>query len=95
MAELTFKTNIRREHWPRWMTELHEYLTRVYVGEQPEPKFEDYERLKRIILGKLRALKENGQMKRAEVSAHIVSDSGRTAVFVVRKNLIVTSYYIE
>lgn len=37
MAELTFKTNIRRDKWPRWMKKLHEYMTRVLQNRELEP----------------------------------------------------------
>ena len=50
MAELTFKTNIRRDKWPRWMIKLHEYLKRIYVRPIHEVGFYDYDRLKQISL---------------------------------------------
>lgn len=36
MAELTFKTYIRRELWPRWMIKLNEYLAQIYSSPIPE-----------------------------------------------------------
>lgn len=51
MAELIFKTNIRRDKWPRWMKKLHEYMTRVTQNRELEPTRDEYLRLKMIMEG--------------------------------------------
>lgn len=95
MAELTFKTNIRRDKWPRWMKKLHEYMTRVTQNRELEPTRDEYLRLKMIMEGYLRELKNEEDARRASVRVLLGEDDDRLSLIVMRSNLVITSYYIE
>lgn len=95
MAELTFKTNIRRDKWPRWMKKLHEYMTRVTQNRELEPTRDEYLRLKMIMEGCLRELKNEEDARRASVRVLLGEDDNRLSLIIMRSNLVITSYYIE
>jgi hypothetical protein len=95
MAELTFKTNIRRDKWPRWMKKLHEYMTRVTQNRELEPTRDEYLRLKMIMEGCLRELKNEEAARRASVRVLLGEDDDRLSLIIMRSNLVITSYYIE
>lgn len=95
MAELTFKTNIRRDKWPRWMKKLHEYMTRVTQNRELEPTRDEYLRLKMIMEGCLRELKNEEAARRASVRVLLGEDDNRLSLIIMRSNLVITSYYIE
>lgn len=95
MAELTFKTNIRRDKWPRWMKKLHEYMTRVTQNRELEPTRDEYLRLKMIMEGCLRELKNEEDARRASVRVLLGEDDDRLSLIIMRSNLVITSYYIE
>lgn len=95
MAELTFKTNIRRDKWPRWMKKLHEYMTRVTQNRELEPTRDEYLRLKMIMEGCLRELKNEEDARRASIHVFLGEDDDRLSLIVMRSNLVITSYYIE
>lgn len=95
MAELTFKTNIRRDKWPRWMKKLHEYMTRVTQNRELEPTRDEYLRLKMIMEGCLGELKNEEDARRASVRVWLGEDDNRMSLIVMRSNLVITSYYIE
>lgn len=95
MAELTFKTNIRRDKWPRWMKKLHEYMTRVAQNRELEPTRDEYLRLKMIMEGCLRELKNEEDARRASVRVLLGEDDNRLSLIIMRSNLVITSYYIE
>ena len=95
MAELIFKTNIRRDKWPRWMKKLHEYMTRVTQNRELEPTRDEYLRLKMIMEGCLRELKNEEDARRASVRVLLGEDDDRLSLIIMRSNLVITSYYIE
>lgn len=95
MAELTFKTNIRRDKWPRWMKKLHEYMIRVLQNRELEPTRDEYLRLKMIMEGCLRELKNEEDARRASVRVLLGEDDDRLSLIIMRSNLVITSYYIE
>lgn len=95
MAELTFKTNIRRDKWPRWMKKLHEYMTRVTQNRELEPTRDEYLRLKMIMEGCLGELKNEEDAHRASVRVLLGEDDNRLSLIIMRSNLVITSYYIE
>ncbi|MFR6074082.1 hypothetical protein [Phocaeicola coprocola] len=95
MAELTFKTNIRRDKWPRWMKKLHEYMTRVTQNRELEPTRDEYLRLKMIMEGCLGELKNEEDARRASIHVFLGEDDDRLSLIVMRSNLVITSYYIE
>ncbi|WP_270243245.1 hypothetical protein [Phocaeicola coprocola] len=95
MAELTFKTNIRRDKWPRWMKKLHEYMTRVTQNRELEPTRDEYLRLKMIMEGCLGELKNEEDARRASVRVLLGEDDDRLSLIIMRSNLVITSYYIE
>lgn len=95
MAELTFKTNIRRDKWPRWMKKLHEYMTRVTQNRELEPTRDEYLRLKMIMEGCLRELTNEEDARRASVRVLLGEDDNRLSLIIMRSNLVITSYYIE
>lgn len=95
MAELTFKTNIRRDKWPRWMKKLHEYMTRVTQNRELEPTRDEYLRLKMIMEGCLRELKNEEDAHRSSVCVLLGEDDNRLSLIIMRSNLVITSYYIE
>lgn len=95
MAELTFKTNIRRDKWPRWMKKLHEYMTRVTQNRELEPTRDEYLRLKMIMEGCLRELKNEEDARRSSVRVLLGEDDDRLSLIIMRSNLVITSYYIE
>ena len=95
MAELTFKTNIRRDKWPRWMKKLHEYMTRVTQNRELEPTRDEYLRLEMIMEGCLRELKNEEDARRASVRVLLGEDDNRLSLIIMRSNLVITSYYIE
>lgn len=67
MAELTFRTNIRRDKWPRWMKQLHEYISRVTQDKELEATREEYQRLKMIMDGYINSIKYSGHIRRASI----------------------------
>lgn len=96
MAELTFKTNIRRDKWPRWMKKLHEYLKKIYAipvqGVQPD----DYDRLKKIIFEKIVDLrKDKLLMGDTNIFIYTVKGENGFGVVVQRNNKKVITYYLE
>lgn len=95
MAELTFKTNIRRDKWPRWMKKLHEYMTRVTQNRELEPTRDEYLRLKMIMECCLGELKNERHARRASIHVFLGEDDNRLSLIVMRSNLVITSYYIE
>lgn len=95
MAELTFKTNIRRDKWPRWMKKLHEYMTRVTQNRELEPTRDEYLRLKMIMEGCLGELKNEEDARRASIHVFLGEDDNRLSLIIMRSNLVITSYYIE
>ncbi len=95
MAELTFKTNIRRDKWPRWMKKLHEYMTRVTQDRELEPTRDEFLRLKMIMEGCIENLKDEGHARRASIHVFLGEDDNRLSLIVMRSNLVITSYYIE
>lgn len=95
MAELNFKTNIRRDKWPRWMKKLHEYMTRVTQNRELEPTRDEYLRLKMIMEGCLGELKNEEDARRASIHVFLGEDDDRLSLIVMRSNLVITSYYIE
>jgi hypothetical protein len=95
MAELTFKTNIRRDKWPHWMKKLHEYMTRVTQNRELEPTRDEYLRLKMIMEGCLRELKNEEDARRSSVRVLLGEDDNRLSLIIMRSNLVITSYYIE
>jgi len=95
MAELTFKTNIRRDKWPRWMKKLHEYMTRVTQNRELEPTRDEYLRLKMIMECFLRELKNEEDARRSSVRVLLGEDDDRLSLIIMRSNLVITSYYIE
>ena len=95
MAELTFKTNIRRDKWPRWMKKLHEYMTRVTQNRELEPTRDEYLRLKMIMECGLGELKNEGHARRASIHVFLGEDDNRLSLIIMRSNLVITSYYIE
>lgn len=95
MAELTFKTNIRRDKWPRWMKKLHEYMTRVTQNRELEPTRDEYLRLKMIMEGCLGELNNEEDARRASVRVLLGEDDNRLSIIIMRSNLVITSYYIE
>lgn len=95
MAELIFKTNIRRDKWPRWMKKLHEYMTRVTQNRELEPTRDEYLRLKMIMEGCLGELKNEEDARRASVRVLLGEDDDRLSLIIMRSNLVITSYYIE
>lgn len=95
MAELTFKTNIRRDKWPRWMKKLHEYMTRVTQNRELEPTRDEYLRLKMIMEGCLGELKNEEDARRSSVRVLLGEDDNRLSLIIMRSNLVITSYYIE
>jgi hypothetical protein len=95
MAELTFKTNIRRDKWPRWMKKLHEYMTRVTQNRELEPTRDEFLRLKMIMEGCLRELKNEEDARRSSVRVLLGEDDNRLSLIIMRSNLVITSYYIE
>lgn len=95
MAELTLKTNIRRDKWPRWMKKLHEYMTRVTQNRELEPTRDEYLRLKMIMEGCLGELKNEEDARRASVRVLLGEDDNRLSLIIMRSNLVITSYYIE
>lgn len=94
MAELTFNSPIRRDKWPRWMIKLHEYLKRIYVRPIQEVGFDDYERLKQIIIGKIFSLRED-KLITTSTFVYIVDGGDGMRVVVLRNNIIVITYYLE
>ena len=94
MAELTFKTNIRRDKWPR-LKKLHEYMTRVTQNRELEPTRDEYLRLKMIMEGCLGELKNEEDARRASVRVLLGEDDDRLSLIIMRSNLVITSYYIE
>lgn len=96
MAELTFKTDIRRENWPRWMIKLNEYLARIYSSPILETEYEDYDRLKRIIFEKIIELRKNKlMMKTTNIFIYIVKNENMFGVVIERNNKKVITYYLE
>lgn len=95
MAELTFKTNIRRDKWPRWMKKLHEYMTRVTQNRELEPTRDEYLRLKMIMESCLGELKNEEDARRSSVRVLLGEDDNRLSLIIMRSNLVITSYYIE
>lgn len=95
MAELTFKTNIRRDKWPRWMKKLHEYMTRVLQNRELEPTRDEFLRLKMIMEGCIENLKDEKQARRASIHVFLGEDDNRLSLIIMRSNLVITSYYIE
>ena len=95
MAELTFRTNIRRDKWPRWMKKLHGYMTRVTQNRELEPTRDEYLRLKVIIEGRIENLKNEGHTRRALIHVWLGEDDNRMSLIVMRSNLVVISYFIE
>lgn len=95
MAELIFKTNIRRDKWPRWMKKLHEYMTRVTQNRELEPTRDEYLRLKMIMEGCLGELKNEEDARRASIRVLLGEDDNRLSLIIMRSNLVITSYYIE
>lgn len=95
MAELIFKTNIRRDKWPRWMKKLHEYMTRVTQNRELEPTRDEYLRLKMIMEGCLGELKNEEDARRASIHVFLGEDDNRLSLIIMRSNLVITSYYIE
>ena len=96
MAELTFNSPIRREYWPRWMIKLHEYLTRIYERPVREPDFDEYDRLKRIIIEKIVALRTDRLIKHSTATfVYIVEGENGFLIPILRNNKIVITYYLE
>lgn len=95
MAELTFRTNIRRDKWPRWMKKLHEYMTCVTQDRELEPTRDEFLRLKMIMEGCIENLKDEGHTRRASIRVLLGEDDNRLSLIVMRSNLVITSYYIE
>lgn len=97
MAELTFKTDIQRENWPRWMIKLNEYLARIYSSPIPETEYEDYDRLRRIIFIKLNQLRKEmpSLLEDAEVYILIQKGVDGFSVSILVDNERIISYYIE
>lgn len=96
MAELTFKTNIRRDKWPRWMVKLHEYLTRIYDRPIPEVDYDDYDRLRRIIFEKIVALGNDKLiMEDTNILIYTVKGENGFGVVVERNSKKVITYYLE
>lgn len=96
MAELTFKTYIKRELWPHWMIKLNEYLARIYSSPIPETEYEDYDRLKRIIFEKIIELRKNKlMMKTTNIFIYIVKNENMFGVVIERNNKEVITYYLE
>lgn len=95
MAELTFKTNIRRDRWPCWMKKLHEYMTRVTQNRELETTRDEYLRIKFIMEGCIEQLKNEGHARRASLRVILGEDNSCLSLHIMRSNLIVTSYYIE
>lgn len=95
MAGLTFKTNIRRDKWPRWMKKLHEYMTRVTQDRELEAGLEEYLRLKMIMESCLGELKNEGHARRTSIRVLLGEDDNRLSLIVIRSNMVITSYYIE
>lgn len=94
MAELTFNSPIRRDKWPRWMIKLHEYLKRIYVSPIQEVGFDDYDRLKQIIIGKILSLRKD-KLITTSTFVYIVDNGDGMRVVVLRNNIIVITYYLE
>lgn len=94
MAELTFNSPIRRDKWPRWMIKLHEYLKRIYVSPIQEVGFDDYDRLKQIIIGKILSLRKD-KLITTSTFVYIVDGGDGMRVVVLRNNIIVITYYLE
>lgn len=94
MAELTFNSPIRRDKWPRWMIKLHEYLKRIYVSPIQEVGFDDYDRLKQIIIGKILSLRKD-KLITTSTFVYIVDGGEGMRVVVLRNNIIVITYYLE
>lgn len=94
MAELTFNSPIRRDKWPRWMIKLHEYLKRIYVSPIQEVGFDDYDRLKQIIIGKILSLRTD-KLITTSTFVYIVDGGDGMRVVVLRNNIIVITYYLE
>lgn len=90
MAELTFKTNIRRDKWPRWMIKLHEYLKKIYEIPVEDVEPDDYDRLKRIIFEKIVALGED-----TNILIYTVKGDNGFGVVVERNSKKVITYYLE
>ena len=94
-AELTFKTNIRRDKWPRWMIKLHEYLTRIYDRPIPEVDYDDYDRLRRIIFEKIVILRKGMILNRTSIFVYIVKGDSGFGVVILRNNKVAITYYLE
>lgn len=95
MAELTFNSPIRRDKWPRWMIKLHEYLTRIYDRPIPEVDYDDYDRLRRIILEKIVILRKGMILNRTSIFVYIVKGYSGFGVVVERNSKKVITYYLE
>lgn len=95
MAELTFKSPIRRDKWPRWMIKLHEYLARIYDRPIPEVDYDDYDRLRRIIFEKIVALRKGMILNRTPIFVYIVKGDSGYGVVICRNNKRIITYYLE
>ncbi len=95
MAELTFKSPIRRDKWPRWMIKLHEYLARIYYSPIPQVDYEDFERLKRIIFEKIVALRKGMILNRTSIFVFIVKGDNGYGVVILRNSKVAITYYLE
>jgi len=95
MAELTFNSPIRRDKWPRWMINLHEYLTRIYYSPIPEVGYDDCDRLRRIIFEKIVALRKGMILNRTSIFVYIVKGDSGFGVVICRNNKVAITYYLE
>lgn len=95
MAELTFKSPIRRDKWPRWMIKLHEYLTRIYDRPIPEVDYDDCDRLRRIIFEKIVTIRKGMILNRTSIFVYIVKGDGGYGVVIRRNNKKIITYYLE
>lgn len=95
MAELTFKSPIRRDKWPRWMIKLHEYLTRIYDIPITEVDYDDYDRLRRIIFNKIVTLRKGMILNRTSIFVLIVKGDNGYGVVILRNSKVVITYYLE
>ncbi len=95
MAELTFKSSIRSDKWPRWMIKLHEYLTRIYDRPIPEVDYDDCDRLRRIIFEKIVTIRKGMILNRTSIFVYIVKGDSGYGVVICRNNKIIITYYLE
>lgn len=94
MAELTMKCHISLNSRPLWLLRLNCYVSQVIPGNI-EPSQEDFERTRRIILGKLDQLVEDRVLTKSCVTCVAVTDEGKTVLHLYRNQSIIQTFYIE